>query len=562
MDWKPYNGSKYLNYSEILTWCQATAEDHPDWVELTILGNSLHDRPIVLMTIGDVHGDRSDRPAMWLDGGTHAAEWTGVMAALHTVSRWVEALSRGDAATLERFRSTTAYVVPCISPDGLQALMDGAAFLRSTLRGPPRGTHRVGLDPRDLTGNGRVGWMRWRHPSGSWIADPDQPMFMRLRTLDDDPAHAWCFSSEGIFIHWDGTQWMDAPREYGLDLNRNFPVAWAPFRMFGMDGGAFPLSAPESRAIVEAVHARPNIAVALTNHTYTGCILTQPYRDPSPLSKADIDLMERLAEQSVEGTDYRVIRVHPDFVYDPEKPVVGVWADALCCTFGIPGYTLELWNPYAFAGVEVEDPVQFFQKPDEDIIRALVEKFTTLPGGVMPWTPFEHPQLGEVEIGGIDYYRTIRNPPETELPAECDQGFQVAERLLRATPMIRVNITTESLGDGLTRLTARVENRGFLPTSGLGHGETIERVPPVKIHLAAKDGLEIIEGDATQVLGHLDGWGTRQVGFGRHGLYPGLGGRGTRAQGQWMVRGTGSASIDWTAPRAGSGSATVSVGGS
>jgi hypothetical protein len=562
MTWKPYNGSKYLDYSEIIDWCQGAASSHPSWVELSVIGTSLEGRDILMLTIGDTEGERHNRPALWLDGGTHASEWTGVMAALHAASRWIALLAEGDTATIDRFRRATAYVVPCISPDGLQGLMDGLPFLRSTLRPQPAGTHRIGLDARDLTGNGRVGWMRWKHPSGSWVADPDQPMFMRLRTLDDDPADAWCFSNEGMFIHWDGTRWVDAPQEFALDLNRNFPVNWAPFRMFGMDSGAYPMSAPESRAVVDAVHAHPNVAVALTNHTYTGCILTQPYRDPCPLPKADIDLMERLAEMSVEGTGYRVIKVHPDFAYDLKKPVVGVWADALCCTFAIPAYTLELWNPYAFAGVELEKPVEFFQKPDEAIVRALVDKFAELPNGVMPWKPYDHPQLGAVEIGGIDYYRTIRNPPESELPAECARGYLVADRLLRSTPILRVEIDQEPVSDGAYRVTARIINEGFLSTSSLSHGVAIERVPPVLIQLAAEDGLEIVGGEATQVLGHLDGWGVKQVGFGRHALYPGLGTNSTRAHGQWIVRGHGRATITWTATRAGSGQTTVSLGDS
>ena len=70
---------------------------------------------------------------------------------------------------------------------------------------------------------------------------------MRHRRLDDRPEDAFFFCSEGTFIHWDGVAWVDAPREFGLDLNRNFPGSWAPFRMFGMDGGAYPLSEPESR---------------------------------------------------------------------------------------------------------------------------------------------------------------------------------------------------------------------------------------------------------------------------------------------------------------------------
>ena len=377
-------------------------------------------------------------------------------------------------------------------------------------------------------------------------------MLMRHRRIDDDPQSAYFFCSEGSFIAWDGTRWADAPREFGIDLNRNFPAHWAPFRMFGMDGGAFPLSEPESRSVVDAVHQRSNIAVALSNHTYTGCILTQPYRKPSPLSEGDIRLFESLAEGAVEGTDYRVIRIHPDFVYDEDKPVVGVWSDTLCTTFGIPGYTLELWNPYRHCGVEIEKPAEFFRKPDPDIVRALVQTFSADADAMTPWAPFDHPQLGEIEVGGLDYMRTVRNPPVAELAVECGRGAIVAGRLLRSTPLLNVQLEPSPSGDVIV-LTAVVENLGFLPTASSAHAEAGELVPPIRLSIDLDDGIECIEGLQTQILGHLDGWGALKVGPSAHGIYPGLGARGVRTHARWVLRGEGSARVQWVAPRAGSG---------
>jgi hypothetical protein len=558
MSWQPYSGDDYLDFSEILAWCEATAEAHPGWVELDRIGTTENGRPIPLLTIGDRSADPSSRPALWLDGGTHAAEWTGVMSALYSASQWIEALAEGDEAAMACFRTRTAYVAPCVSPDGYQALFEGAPFIRSSLRPQPEGTHRSGLDPRDLTGDGQIRWMRWRHPAGSWVEDPDQPLCMRKRTVDDDPEAAYFFCDEGLFIAWDGTKWVDAPREFGLDLNRNFPGGWSPFRMFGMDGGAFPLSAPESRAMADAVHARSNIAVAVTNHTYTGCLLTQPYRKPSPLPQCDIDLMERMADQAVEGTGYRVIKVHPDFVYDEDKPIIGVWADTLCTVFAIPAYTLELWNPYRFAGVEIDKPALFFKKPDPEIIRAIIDKADSLPGVTTPWQRFDHPQLGEVELGGFDYMRVVRNPPVDLLADECARGHTVADRLLRTTPELIVDLHLETQ-DGVSVLTATFENRGFLSTASMSHAETIQRVPPITASLEAPAGVRLVDGEPTQCLDHLDGWGALQVGFGQHAIYPSLGMRGTRTRARWVLQGEGEVTVRWSAPRAGGGKAVAKL---
>jgi hypothetical protein len=558
MSWQPYSGDDYLDFSEILAWCEATAEAHPGWVDLDRIGTTENGRPIPLLTIGDRSADPSSRPALWLDGGTHAAEWTGVMSALYSASQWIEALAEGDEAAMACFRTRTAYVAPCVSPDGYQALFEGAPFIRSSLRPQPEGTHRSGLDPRDLTGDGQIRWMRWRHPAGSWVEDPDQPLCMRKRTVDDDPEAVYFFCDEGLLIAGDGTKWVDAPREFGLDLNRNFPGGWSPFRMFGMDGGAFPLSAPESRAMADAVHARSNIAVAVTNHTYTGCLLTQPYRKPSPLPQCDIDLMERMADQAVEGTGYRVIKVHPDFVYDEDKPIIGVWADTLCTVFAIPAYTLELWNPYGFAGVEIDKPALFFKKPDPEIIRAIIDKADSLPGVTTPWQRFDHPQLGEVELGGFDYMRVVRNPPVDLLADECARGHTVADRLLRTTPELIVDLHLETQ-DGVSVLTATFENRGFLSTASMSHAETIQRVPPITASLEAPAGVRLVDGEPTQCLDHLDGWGALQVGFGQHAIYPSLGMRGTRTRARWVLQGEGEVTVRWSAPRAGGGKAVAKL---
>ncbi len=321
-EWTAYKGEEYLDYGALEARCRAAAEANPGWARLEAIGESLRGRPIWMLTLGDQRGALEDRPGFWLDGGTHAAEWTGVMAALYTAGRWLAALAAGDERAVAWFSEHTAYVVPCVSPDGFQAMIEGAPYLRSTLRPHPPGTTRAGWEARDIDGDGRVRQLRWRHPAGPWVPEEDNPQLMRQRRLEDDPERAYFVTGEGEFLNWDGVRWTGAPREFGLDLNRNFPGSWAPFSMFGMDGGDYPLSAPESRALVEAFRARRRVAAALTNHTYTGCILTQPYRKDSPIPDGDVRLMERLAKASIEGTGYACYRVCPDFMYDPARPLV------------------------------------------------------------------------------------------------------------------------------------------------------------------------------------------------------------------------------------------------
>ncbi|MEM1347110.1 MAG: M14 family zinc carboxypeptidase [Myxococcota bacterium] len=560
MAFTPYSGDTYIDVDTLDAWCASLVKALPRWFACEEIGRSRLGRPIYMVTVGH-EAAAQGCPAIWIDAGTHASEWTGVCAASRVLSAWAERLERGDAELEQWFSEHAAFVVPCVSPDGVQSMMDGGPFVRSSLRPPRDGTERTGFVQGDVDGDGSIRWMRWRHPAGSMVEDPDVPMFMRHRTLDDDPDDAFFLCSEGSFVQWDGSSWVRASRAFGVDLNRNFPANWGPFSMFGMDGGLYTLSEPEARAITDAVAERPTIGAALTFHTYTGCVLTQPYRQDTPLHKGDLDMMEALARDLVAGTGYDVYRVCPDFMYDPKKPIVGVWADALATTFGIPGYTVEFWSPYLFAGVQVEKPAEFLVDPDEDVIRELVRAASDIPGGVMEWRPFEHPQLGRVELGGIDYLRSIRNPPEHMLADECAKGVVMAERLRRAIPEVRVEVRAEALGGALTKITLHLENTGFLPTSALAHAETIASTPACSVGLELSGDLELVSGEAARELEHLNGWGALRVTSARHAVYSNLPKRAHAHASTWVVRGGGVATVRYSAGRAGRGEQLVEVGG-
>lgn len=557
MSWTPYAADDYVGFDYVEAFCRTLAEEHPEWVALDVAGQSHQGRPILVLTLsaaapGPDGSLRGERPALWLDAGTHASEFTGVSAVLYALSQWVEGLVAGDEGLRSWFETHEVVAMPCISPDGVQAMFEGAPFVRSSLSPSDSAPVRGGLEACDIDGDGAVRTMRWKHPAGTFVEDEAWAPFMRPRTLDDDPRDAYFLCNEGKFINWDGVRWVSAPREFGIDLNRNFPGGWEPFSMFGMHGGRYPLSEPESRAVVDTFAAHPHLCCALTMHTYTGCVLTQPYRKDSPLSKGDIDLMEELATDVVGGTGYRVIRVFPDFMYDKDRAIVGVWADTISTVFGVPGYTVELWDPMGYAGIEVDSPVAFLMRPPPEELRKMLRKFAEDTENVAPWTAFDHPQLGTVEIGGLEYLRTIRNPPVRLLVKECEHAFTMAERARKALPRVDARVEVLAIGEGVHRVRLTLENRGFLPTCGLERGATVGASPAVTARLQLSDGLATEEPRERQ-LEHLDGWGTTRTGAARNAVYAGLPGRGHRQFVEWLVRGTGSLEIAWRAGRGGRG---------
>ncbi|MEC7988079.1 MAG: M14 family zinc carboxypeptidase [Myxococcota bacterium] len=545
MSFEQYTGSEYWDFPTLHRWCLALCEEHKEWMQYEELSLSREGRPIFLIRIGKNVGST---PNFWLDAGTHASEWTGVMSAVYSLSEWAKELSDPKACTW--FEKNSITVVPCVSPDGFQALHEGEPFIRSSRRPPLEGTERVGLDPQDIDGNRKVLLMRWKHPAGPYVMDESASLGVRKRTLQDDPALACFVSQEGLFVEWDGCEWKHAPLKNGIDLNRNFPVHWSPFSMFGMDAGAYSLSEPESRAITDALYRFKNTAAVLSNHTYTGALLSQPYHPDSPLPKGDINLIQELAEQAVNGTDYRVIKVYPDFVYDKSQRIIGVWADFVSSNFGIPAYTLELWDPFRWAGQTMDKPAEFFDHPDQDVIQALLKK--AAEEHFYPWTPYDHPQLGKVEIGGFNYFETIRNPPRALLAEECRKGHRIAENLRKSLPNVLATYRMTSLDENTYRLDVMLENIGFLGTSATNRA--------ANLGLAARPKLTLTHGTShsqrTQYLPILAGWGSDL--YKQNLVYPGLSAHSCRAKASWIIQGD-TATVEWDAGRGGRGTLHITA---
>lgn len=544
---------KYWDYNTIQQWCKQLVEANPAWMSMEVIGKTREGRDILLLTLGY---NSKTTPALWLDAGTHAAEWTGMMSVVYCLEQWSQQILTPEGK--EWFQQNTIYVVPCMSPDGFQALMDGQPFLRSSTREAKNGVVRSGFEPKDMNGDGKVLWMRWKHPAGPFVIDEEYGLGVRKRRIDDDPAQACFVSYEGEFIEWDGVRWIQAPLKHGLDLNRNFPINWKPFEMFGMDGGGFALSEPESRAVLDAVYARPNIVAAISLHTYTGAILTQPYQPEPILSEFDIDAMEHLAKQIVHTTGYKVYKVHPDFTYDVKEPIIGVWADCLSCTLGIPAYTLELWDPFSWAGIQVKNPASFFKQPSEHVVDALLRK-ATQDGGLFLWNNFQHPQLGAVEIGGFDYFRTVRNPPEHLLEAECKKAHMVLQNLSKAMPKVKVTWSIEHIAINTYKIVVLFENFGFLGTGGLDRANALKLVKPLSAQLVLDDNAQCVHGEMTQHGGQLDGWGQWQYTSAKSALYPSLPTQGNRWQVTWIVQGRGQVEIRWDLGRAGAGQTQLTL---
>ncbi len=129
--------------------------------------------------------------------------------------------------------------------------------------------------------------------------------------------------------------------------------------------------------------------------------------------------------------------------------------------------------------------------------------------GFAAWTPYTHPGLGVVEIGGFKPYAAA-NPPAAQVAELGAKHAEFALYLSSLFPHVRIAETKVTAhGGGVFSIDAEIENTGFLPTS-TAQGVTSRSVQPVMVQLGV-DPETIITGDnKTNFINALAGSGTRQ----------------------------------------------------
>ncbi|NNM04517.1 MAG: hypothetical protein HKO65_05390, partial [Gemmatimonadetes bacterium] len=130
------------------------------------------------------------------------------------------------------------------------------------------------------------------------------------------------------------------------------------------------------------------------------------------------------------------------------------------------------------------------------------------------WKPFNHPQLGEVEIGGwvgkvFDESRgTYTNTMTT--PGPVFEEFLSEHTawnnwMASMSPLVRVtDVSAERVEAGIYKVTAKVQNQGYLPTNVTDQAISNRTAKTVKVSITVRPG-EVVFGDETVDVGHLQG---------------------------------------------------------
>lgn len=142
--------------------------------------------------------------------------------------------------------------------------------------------------------------------------------------------------------------------------------------------------------------------------------------------------------------------------------------------------------------------------------------------GFVEWAAFDHPQLGEVEIGGL--VPGIKHEPrESEWVRVVDEQATFVAGLVGMLPSLEVEVTgVERIAPGVWRVRLRGTNSGTLPTRA-AIGAKARRLAPIVVDLGV-DVDDIVTGD------RLNSWES-------------IAGNGGYEEIEWVVRAPDGASL-------------------
>ena len=497
---------RFYTYADLTETLDAWVSEFPGLCRIESIGKSYEGREIPLVTVTNFETGRAEeKPAVLVHAQIHAMEFTGTTAALSLLDRLLHGYGEDERVT-PALDTRAFYVVPRVNPDGADAGLTDGRWRRSSVRPYPRDEPQDGLHREDVDGDGRVLMMRQRDPNGAWKPHPEDPRLLVARGPDDLDGEFFRVFPEGSIQNWDGVTVPIAPALEGLDLNRNWPAEWAP-EGEQRGAGPYPGSEPETRALIQAIVDRPNITSYIGYHTFSGVHL-RPYsgRSDDDYPTTDLRAFKLMGEEATRLTGYPAISIFHDFKYDPKQVIKGGDIDWVYDFLGAFAWVTEFWSPQRAAGLSDYHFIDWIRDHSPEDELALVKLADELGEGYVDWYPFEHPQLGPVELGGWNLVYFWFNPPLSRLEAEVRPHADFALFLALVSPRLEVrSFESEAVGDGAFRLRLVLENSGWLPTNVTQKALERKAVRPIDVELELPDGARVATGKEREEAGQLDG---------------------------------------------------------
>jgi len=544
----PLRFDRYYNYDELVEAMQVLHQKYPELTSLDLVGYSEELRAIYALTISNPNtGDHLSKPGVYVDGNIHGNEVQAGEVCLYLANRLLTRYGENEQIT-SLVDKNSFYIIPVVNVDGRYHFFEDAntsSSNRSIRR--PKDDDKDGLfdeDPYDdLDGDGNICNMRKRDPNGTYRTDPYDPRLM-VRVEPGEKGDWILLGREGIDNDGDGR--INEDTEGYLDPNRNWGYNWAP-NYIQRGAGYYPLSGTGLKAIANYLLDRPNVIVVWAFHNAGGMYLRGPStKDEQEFPSGDLSVYDYLGDNSE--------MITPGYEY------LVLWKD-LYATYGdFTGFTSNIIGSYGFVGELFQSSSETYSlnenlkkqgernrdqgKEDSNHQRMQFNDHVVQGELYKPWTAFNHPLYGEIEIGGWTKMSS-RLPHTFMLQDLAHRNASAVIFSAGQTPEIKMElIGKELIGKDLYQVRVRLSNEHAIPSltyqaiKNKSHRKDILKVSGPSIHVAA--GGELMNAHMNQVLYKEY---KSQVQFIQ---IPGFG----KLEYQFLISGKGSVTVDYSSEKA------------
>ena len=433
-----------------------TAQTRENVTRTESIGTSRGGRPIELVVLADPLESASKRPGILVVAGLDGRHELG------------PTLARGIAKSLvddhrDLLSETTFYILPLGNPD---ARADGNRRGSGRLIDQDRDGTIDEDPPQDLDGNGVITMMRRANPpledKATHLVDPADPRLMITPDHGKGEQATHSMHVEGVDADGDGLIAEDGAE--GVDLDRNFMHRWPEY---ALDAGPYQLSEYESRAIAQFVIDHPNLIAAVVYGPHDNLV-------HEPDSKT-MDITGRTPKElsGDDKPDHQKARDRYKELVGQErsgrKDGAGSLHGWLYAHRGLPTYASTGWGrPDPSEAPESPEEATTEERPEarnqEEAAWLAYSDRDRDGAGFIEWTPFEHPQLGMVEIGGwVPGFKM--NPPDDVIAEITPRHVEwIADLARRRARLEIIGPEIEPLGGGLARVRLGLQNTGAMPT--------------------------------------------------------------------------------------------------
>ncbi|MDR3194238.1 MAG: hypothetical protein LBT76_02960 [Tannerella sp.] len=474
------NWKQVYSYDECVKIFFDLEKKYPGLCSVQSIGKSRMGREQYVLTLtAKETGKDTEKAALWMDGVIHGNELNAVSCCLYTA--WY-LLTRYDydPRVHDILDRTTVYCLPVFNVDAY----DSYVTLPNTDSNPrepfrPTDDDGDGLYDEDMAedvdGDGEISQMYAEDPSGAFRLSKDGNRFIRI-AADDwwEGKRFTLVGTEGYDNDGDGLTAEDDLG--GVDPNRNFPY----------DNNkpavkTYPLSEPETRNVWNFQRTHRNILVTFNYHNSGRWLMfTIPPKSMAPPARVGypepvtgrfpnnkyafrtnhtVDPAYRHDLEVVTAMVSDGLYILKDYTAPEETWLNGEHPASLYHMLGAYAFLMELWGrPAPYADTNQDGAVS-----DEEFAR-WIELDLGGDGWIKP-RPCDHPQLGQVWIGGTHKRHIDRNPPARYIEEEAMKNSLFVVHCLEEFPHPRFgHYRVTSRGNNLYQVDVELVNDYMFPT--------------------------------------------------------------------------------------------------